>query len=361
MWLQTKGLTPGLRLTLYLPGLGQRPVPGPAEALLAGLALPAIERLFTRGDGVAGPAGDPDAGLFELLTGAPGVAPPPSAAVARLAEGLPAGGAQDWWLRADPVHLRPDLSKLVLFDARALRLEEGEARVLAAAVAPLLAEAGAALEVAAPGRWYLRLDAPVELQTHPLCVVAGQDLRGHLPAGGDTRRFRALLTEVEMTLSAHAVNAAREARGAPPVNGLWPWGGGRLPAAPARRWSWVLADDPLARGLATLVKGPCGPFPASATAWLAEVRGDAGDWFLFDDRLWRAGRYGDLDAWREGLEWVEAEWVVPLLEAVRRGDLAGLTVLVGAGLGVRVTRGALRRWWRRRRLFVAPTPGPAGG
>lgn len=351
-----------MRLTLDLPGLSQAPVPGRPADLLAGLALPALERLLARADPVGGPSGDPEAGLFALMGCAAAGGGPPSAPVARLGEEPPADPGEAWWLRADPVHLRPDLAKLVLVDARGLGLEAGEAGALAAVVAPLLAEAGGALELAAPERWYLRFERPVALDARPLSVVAGQDLRAHLPGGADARRLRALLTEVEMTLFAHPVNQAREARGALPVNGLWLWGGGQVPPVPGRRWQRVHADDPLARGLARLAGSSHLGLPGSAAAWRAGLpRGPGGgEELLFDDRLWRAGRYADLEDWRAALAEVEACWVAPLLEALGRGEIAALTVLDGAGGGWRLSRSALRRWWRRDRPLARWVSGRAG-
>ena len=55
---------------------------------------------------------------------------PPVAAVTRFLDtGERDGG---WYLRADPVHLRADLNKLILFDASTFALSDREARSFAA-------------------------------------------------------------------------------------------------------------------------------------------------------------------------------------------------------------------------------------
>jgi hypothetical protein len=46
--------------------------------------------------------------------------------------------------------------------------------------------------------------------------------------------WRHAINEAQMVLHAHPVNQARQAAGQPVVNSLWPWGGGRLPAATHR-------------------------------------------------------------------------------------------------------------------------------
>jgi hypothetical protein len=53
------------------------------------------------------------------------------------------------------------------------------------------------------------------------------------------------------------------------VNSLWFWGGGELPVATSESgWSYVVADDPLARGLAQLHGGKADA-PALTTLALA--------------------------------------------------------------------------------------------
>jgi hypothetical protein len=291
--------------------------------------------------------------LFRHEAAAPDL---PVAAVTRGVEGAAPAGEGGWWLRADPVHLRPDLAKLILFDAGTFALSGAEASELAAAVAPLFAEVGATLRVLAPMRWYLRLDAPAGLTAAPLSAVIGQDLRGHLPAGPDARRWRSLITEVEMTLFASPVNAAREARGEPPVNGLWLWGGGRLPGAATGRWCGVHADDPTAHGLAGLSGAPRRGLPSSAGAWLGTAPGP-GEHLVVDDRALRASRYGDVEGWREALTGLERGWVEPLLEALAARRVEALTLLPGAGRAHGLARSGLRRWWRRPRSLAVHLAG----
>lgn len=139
--------------------------------------------------------------------------------------------AQGDILRLDPVHLRADPSRLILFDAATIGVPAAEADALLALVAPLAAARGyELLRGAAPARWYLRgsglgtlrLPSPTELNGGPIegCLAA---LRHH----GELSR---LLTEMQMVLHEALVNRDREAAGRAPVNSLWPWGGGVLPA-----------------------------------------------------------------------------------------------------------------------------------
>jgi hypothetical protein len=65
----------------------------------------------------------------------------------------------------------------------------------------------------------------------PPSEALGADVFAFLPAGHDGRRWRALANEAQVVLHNHPRNAERVDAGLPPVNSLWFWGGGVLPAA----------------------------------------------------------------------------------------------------------------------------------
>src|SRR2546423_11819725 len=88
-------------------------------------------------------------------------------------------------------------------------------------------------------------------------------------------RFHALMNEAQMLLHEHPVNAEREARGEPALNSIWFWGGGVVDAAKPRPFSAVIADDPLARGLALAAGIPAHALPKDADSVLAAL-GDEG-------------------------------------------------------------------------------------
>ena len=60
-----------------------------------------------------------------------------------------------------------------------------------------------------------------------------------------------------------------------------------------------------------------------------------------------AAAYGDEAAWRGWVEGVERAWLAPAVAALARGALAGLELHAGDGRRWRLTRGGLRRFWRR--------------
>ena len=134
------------------------------------------------------------------------------------------------WLRADPVHLRPDMGKLLLFDAATFELTMAEAMRLAEEINAALAEDGIRLIVGRdPGRWYLPMTSAPAIQTVPPRAVRGRHVDPFLPRGAEARRWRRLANDVQMVLHRSPLNAAREGRGEAAVNSVWFWGGGVLP------------------------------------------------------------------------------------------------------------------------------------
>ena len=432
---------PAIDVTMLVPGLlgpggtGTND-PDAARALLDGLDLRALDRLLARADHAVEPAAD---GSIEGLAfrvfghearpagGGPDVARAgttahPAAAGGSATGDLPRSPRTDWpvaaatalvdcdasiggpggtWLRADPVHLRPDVADLVLFDAVDAGVSSEEARALAETVNEALRPGGPLVHAAHPHRWYVALGAPARMATTPLSLAAGAGISAAMPCGPDAPRWRRWMNEVQMALHDCPVNAERERRGAAPINSVWPFGGGGLPppvgmsasgegrtpppasgptaregrslpplsGAPApfgQAWS----DDALVHGLARHAGIECGALPGvGASPGDGASLGDAGAWLdsaprpgthlVTFDALYRAVRRADVDAWRTGLVDFSVSWAKPLLDALGRGVVARVSIEDERGHRFFVTRRRRFRWWRRREGFAARVIGAA--
>jgi hypothetical protein len=217
-----------------------------------------------------------------------------------------AGGApgQAVWARADPEHMQARHHGVLVSPATALSVSREEAEALCEALTRHFA---GTLEFRPldPHRWCARLASGVE--------------------PGDP-----LLTEVQMLLHAHPVNAAREERGAPMLNSVRFWGAGALPAEAHGRWRSVTSDDPLALGLARHSGAAARALPESAARWLSS---DEGRHLVI------------LDAANPDLE---RDWFAPLAAALREERIGMISLHVpDAGLSFETIRGDLRRFWRR--------------
>ena len=326
--------------TLLIPGLIW-----PLQALrdiTQGLPTPALRGLLGRGRVTALPPCDLDDAVARRC----GVHPPlPAAALRRIGLGA-RPDEHGHWLCLDPVHFSFVERRLQLADPARLELREEEARDLIAALAPLFAEFGE-LEATGAAAWHLRLHPGTAAPSlPPLSRAVGT----RADAGLDQfdRAWRLALNEAQVLLHAHAVNRSREASGRPPVNSLWPWGGGMLPAPIRAPFDVCLTDSPVFAGLARHLGARAAALPAR---WPAEA--DATATLAVLDTLATSASAADALAWRKELARLDAEWFAPLLAALDSGRLGSLELeFTGPRGGHLVRIGGGARWTRWMRRFA---------
>ena len=300
----------------------------------AGLHLPALEKLFARGNVTTSPTETLEARLCAAF-GVQAVAP-----VRAAADGVEVRG--HYWLCADPVNLRLTTAQVLLLPD--VMPSSDEADALSASLNEHFAGMGLHFSALHPQRWYVQVEAEPEPQmtTTPLRQVAWGDAKLHTPQGADALRWQRIATEAQMLLYAHPLNQVRAARGELPINSLWFWGGGRaMPLAPA----------------IDAVGGDCalvGAFAGAAAMQLVESLQAMLDG-QYENALWvctapgEALQRGDLYAWREAVQQVELRYAQPLLKALRAGRLQRLTLEVlreDATHRFELTPGVAWKLWR---------------
>ncbi|MCC7412149.1 MAG: hypothetical protein IT495_11045 [Gammaproteobacteria bacterium] len=323
-------------LKLFVPGLLGR---AHWRAALPGLSrLAALEAVLGRAAVLPAPAAH-DRAVFEALGCALDAVP-----VAALTHHVDFAADHDGaWLRADPVHLHADIDRMVLLDAQMLALDFGEARALVATLNAHLAAERLRIEVgASPLRWYVRLPAVARMRTQAPLELAGRHAGSGLPAGADAGPWLRRGNELQMLLHGHEVNVRRAARGALPVNAVWFWGGGALPAADRLvRPRLIVGTNALTAGLAAWLGVPV---DTRATAALAPGTGPA---VVDVDAVQTAVHADDVHAWHAALSVLDGTVLAPALRALRAGRLERLTLWDGASTRVLARTGAWKLWRRR--------------
>jgi hypothetical protein len=328
-------------LVLVIPGLCGPSLDTPATGYFP-TALPALERLLSRARVVELSASDPESTLSAFFR-------PPGGdsgqlAVAPLTWLADTGERTSGFImRADPVHLRADQACLRLFDSTAFDLDAQEARDLVAAFNDYYCRRGWQLHAPLPQRWYLTLNEAPELATVTPMQLAGRDISDGLPQGKDAATWHALLNEVQMLFHEHPVNLTREQRGEPAVNSIWPWGGGYLPGRITTTVSRVIAGHPQLRGLAQLGGVPCLDVPGNAVDLMVESQG--GLQLAWLDLLERSWRYGEVEAWSDGIRQLEETWFRPLLDLLMQGRIGRLDLYPVGARHYQITRRRLRHFW----------------
>jgi hypothetical protein len=302
------------------------------------------------------------------------------------------------WACVQPVHVRIAHDHLVLIDPASLDLSDDEASALLAVARPLIEELGVRIEAPRPTRWYLSGDGFGTLAGASPLRASGRNIEIWLPheahSGERSRAWMKLQNEVQMAWFEHPINEAREARGLPAVNSIWFHAQGA--AQPVRSpFARVFSDAAATRGLALTAGVETGLPPASFAA-LGALSGGAnriagesaaamsnGTAGVVADNAANStasrARIGaaqstttpagatlveldpfsapyieqDWARWNDAFAAVQTDWFEPALAALQSGQLAelGLTLCGDTGsVTLTVTRGDLRKFWRRRVL-----------
>lgn len=131
---------------------------------------------------------------------------------------------QPVWL-AELSHLSLGTDQATLIHPDHMDIQAQEGRALLATALPSIEAAGFGATVLTPQRWRLTLPDGLEPRTASPAAVAGQPLRNWWSQAPAMRPWRRLLNEIQMAWHEHPTNEARAARGLPPINALWLYGG----------------------------------------------------------------------------------------------------------------------------------------
>lgn len=223
------------RLILHIPDLEH--FPGGARALPRRLRdlLGRAARVEASGDALT-------TALSDLLGDVELPGPAPASRLANAALEWPEAGS--WWLRFDPVVVLPDLTAVWVERPLALDFGDASMRAPATALAEMFAAEGLTW-TPAPGQRHglLQLPARPEVRFRPLAACPGRRLDELLPEGRDAARWCRLINESQMLFHQYRALDRGDQRGV----GLWFWGDGRVPPAPARPLVQVVCDSPPVR------------------------------------------------------------------------------------------------------------------
>ena len=343
------------QLTLYLPGI----LNARGNDRKAIGACRALETLLARAEQkpqAGGPTGH-EHGLFRLF----GLdqeenADLPVAAVSRMHD----MGVidNDWWLRADPVHLSLQQDRLILTDARRLDITQDEANRMVAEIMEVFTADGWLLKAPRPDRWYLKPASAPKITTTLLAQAIGQDVHPFLPCGPDGRAWHTTLNEIQILLHTTTVNAEREKDGKLPINSLWFWGGGRLPRIKPVSWTHIWSKEPVSLSLARLSGTPREKTPDRFEDWY-KLADRTGEHLVVLDDVHHAALYGDAPGWNNALQRLERDWMMPLLQALKSNAITNATLITDKGMSFSLTSRQARRWWRFRRplaTYLAAQP-----
>jgi len=253
---------------------------------------------------------------------------------------------KDYWLRADPVHLRIEQNHILLADSQMFKISVKESNQLADIVNQHFAEDELVFLPLSPDRWYVRMEKAPNIQLHTISQIAGTNINNFLPSGEDKAIWHNRFNEIQMLLHEHPINQARQDRGELAINSLWFWGGGRMPQSAASAYTQIWSNEMLPRALALVSGAQHINLPANAEIWQKTAK--HGNHLIVLDALWRKTQYNNVHGWREDLKAFEQNWFAPLYTALKKGQITQLTLTAiekNIARDFTVTRKDLWKFW----------------
>jgi hypothetical protein len=264
----------------------------------------------------------------------------------------------DYWIRADPVHLRIERDQIMLADSRVFPISPEEAHQMTSMLNRHFSENDLAFLPLRPDRWYVRLANMPPPQTYLLSDVIDSGINERLPYGSNNTIWRGFFNEIQMLLHEHPLNQSRDGRGEPSINATWFWGGGIMPESLISPYSQVWSNDVLAGCLALASGINQARLPADAAIW--RQYSPAGNHLVVLSALQGKAQYHDPYGWRESLKQLDYNWFEPLWAMLRQGEIDRLTLTSLGNKEARnfsVRRSDFRKFWRRPKAISAYAAG----
>jgi len=255
---------------------------------------------------------------------------------------------------ATPVYLIASLTSLHLDPRSILQLSPDERAVLAEDFNRTFADSHFRLHCVESGALVMRARGAVNAVTTEPARALACELEAALPGGPDSAALKRLGAELEMWLHAHPVNEVRAGRGELPVSTLWLWGGGAVAASTAvtredaASSDLLFGSEPYLTGLLRLQSAA----PRALPDRLPDLRDHPG--------IQRMALVAEITPllhtnpqWTvfEALADLDRRFLVPALAELRRGTTATV-VFIANDIQLRLQRGDLLKFWRRRRQSV---------
>ena len=335
-----------MNLTLFIPDLFWSDPSIPE--IYHDLSLPSVERLLAKSTTVSMEPEDREIWLCKQfnVTQQQNDWPIASIMLHRDAPSI-AKNNKEFWMRADPVHLRIEQNHLMLADNQVFDISQQEAARLVQDINHSLGNNNHyTLFSLRPDRWYVRIAQAPDIQTYTLGQVTCKNINQYLPTGNDSIAWRKILNEIQMLLHEHPVNQARESRGELSINSIWLWGGGYFPDSLKSSYTQIWGDHDFVHALASACGVTASNLPQDVNDWLQSQT--SGNHLVVLDWLYAKAKYNDAYRWRETLGAIEMKWFLPLYKALKGGRINKLQIITSNNNSLQnftLTRADLWKFW----------------
>ena len=196
----------------------------------------------------------------------------------------------------------------------------------------------------ADGLFMVQLHAfPAPTHFPHILSVLGKTVNPYIEQSRQFLQWYQLLNEIQMFMHQHEINAQRLQRGLLPINSLWCWGAGGLPAAVDTKPGWY-CDDPVLNRFARSL----GLEPESLSR-IADI-GNAADAVVIDLRLLELLKTGEATEPGPLLVDIDNDLLGPLMQVAGK-HRCRLRLMAGYDVNFELGPGARFRFWRPHRTL----------
>lgn len=282
----------------------------------------------------------------------------PSAALSMLAQSD--YDVSQFYMFADPVHMQADMDHALLTSSADLSISDEQAGQLCATLNSHFQQDGLRFIKIDKDHWLLACadnNAGAServinrIKTTSLADAVGRNVNFILPEGESAGYWKQVMTEAQMLLHSHEINATREAAGLLSINSLWFHGAGDLPVYDGCQIDSVCSSDRLFEGLATHVQCEYQLLPESVDRYIMTLsaedarKSNVRNHVLHLPALEHLINYSDVGIWSDALAPLLKNRVYPLLKMVANKDIA-ITLYPCNGKQYRFSRYDNLRFWR---------------
>lgn len=214
------------------------------------------------------------------------------------------------WFLADPIHLQADVDHAILRDSHGLDLSIEESEALVEELNSHFMEDGICFLINNKDSWFVNVPAHHNIATTPVHDVISRNVYTFMPQGDDALFWKKIMNEVQMLMYQSQVNEQRETQGKLPINGVWFWGEGELPAKTDLATMEVYSQSSMVKGLAILNEFNYRD-TSDIDAFLKQVSPQSNNLLVLDD-LFNLTCYGDVMAWQSSFDILYKDWLRPI-------------------------------------------------
>ena len=228
-----------------------------------------------------------------------------------------------FYMHADPVHLQADMDQAVLTSSTDLEITESESLALCGMLNQHFSQDGLTFISINKDQWFVSSPAEIQMKTTSLVDATGRNINFILPDGKDAVRWKQVLTEAQMLMHAHELNALRDDSGLLTINSLWFHGSGTLAGLINDQVINVCSDHDVLKGLASHMGYQYLKVPDSVDVYavylLSCKHGSVNVFHLAE--LEHLVNYTDVRPWSKALAKVLDGWIYPLINIANKNNI----------------------------------------